>query len=77
MKKPKYVEFSTNLIYIMTIKKITQKELAEKSGVEPSTICRIMSGDGLPGFETIKALKNALDVPYDILFNEKPTNPKE
>lgn len=44
---------------------LTQKELANASGVGIATICRIEAGKVRPSMRSIRALAKALDVSHD------------
>ncbi|MBO6115043.1 MAG: helix-turn-helix transcriptional regulator [Lachnospiraceae bacterium] len=48
------------LIYSRNELKLTQKQLAEKSGIRQSNISRIECGSCTPTLETIKALADAM-----------------
>jgi transcriptional regulator with XRE-family HTH domain len=50
--------------------------LSKESGICESSISRYISGEGLPDYDAIKALKKALDVPYEILFNDVSKEPR-
>ena len=56
--------------------KITQEELAEKSGISVRTIQRIESGSA-PRGHTLKTLSGALDISENELLNNESTIPKE
>ena len=56
--------------------KITQEELAEKSGISVRTIQRIESGSAPKGY-TLKTLSSALAVSENELLNYESTIPKE
>ena len=51
-------------------KRMTQKELAEKSGVTQSNISRIENKDCRPSIKTAQALAKALDCTIDDLLRE-------
>jgi transcriptional regulator with XRE-family HTH domain len=46
-------------------RKLTQRQLAQKSGVDHSTISRLMRGDRAPSLRTATLLAHALGVPPD------------
>ena len=54
--------------------KLTQNELAEKSGVSLRTIQRIEAGSVLKGY-TLSSIANALDIkPENLIFNDEVKN---
>lgn len=54
---------------------LTLKELADKSGVGPSTISDIETGTSTnPRMGTLKKLADALDIPVNDFFNESKNN---
>ena len=52
-------------------KGLTQKELADKSGVTESQISQIETGKRKPGFETLLRISEALDCSTDDLVRDK------
>ena len=55
---------------IRMLRKLTQEELAELSGVSRVTISQLESGDGKnTTSKTLLKLADALDVPVDTLFS--------
>lgn len=55
---------------IRVLRKLTQEELAELSGVSRVTISQLESGDGKnTTSKTLLKLADALDVPVDTLFS--------
>lgn len=49
-------------------KGITQKELAEKSGISANALCSIEKDKAFPSKETIKSICDVLDIPTSLLF---------
>ncbi len=62
---------SANLRIRRTEIKMTQKELAEKVGVEPATISKYESGMNEPNIKTLKSIAEALDTSIDELVKEE------
>jgi transcriptional regulator with XRE-family HTH domain len=52
-------------------KKITQKQLAELSGISTNALCSIETGQSYPSMTTIKKICSSLNVPesYLLLFS--------
>lgn len=55
--------------------KITQKELAERMGMLPESLNRILSG-GNPTLMTLQNIAKSLDVNVSDLFDDDPTEKK-
>lgn len=56
---------------------VTQKDLAEMTGLDPSTICRLCARENRPTFETALLIADALKVPADSIdWSKAPTNGK-
>lgn len=51
------------------IRKLSQEELAEQSGVSEKTIKLIENGHGNPSYTTLTLLADTLCVPLDVLCN--------
>jgi transcriptional regulator with XRE-family HTH domain len=47
-------------------RKLTQRQLAQKSGVDHSTISRLVRGDRVPSLRTAAMLARSLDMPAEI-----------
>lgn len=61
--------FARNLKRLMYADDLSQKDLAEKIGVAPSTVSAWCNGDKLPRIETIQQLADLFDVDRsDLLF---------
>lgn len=62
---PRYTtdRFRVALNSLMIEKDISQKELAKLIGVNPSTVCRFLSGTRYPTMETIESISGVLGVP--------------
>ncbi len=63
--------FSANLKIRREELKMTQKELAEKVGVEPATISKYESGMNEPNINNLKSIAEALDTSIDELVKEE------
>lgn len=63
--------FSVNLKIRREELKMTQKELAEKVGVEPATISKYESGMNEPNINNLKSIAEALDTSIDELVKEE------
>lgn len=59
-------------------KKITQADLAEKTGLPASSISLFEKGPRKPSFDNLRTLASALDVTTDYLLGtaDSPTNPQ-
>lgn len=63
MKEKEFLnDFAERLKRLMKEKKITQTELAERTRLSRSTICRCLQGDKVPTLDTYVNLVVALDV---------------
>ena len=51
-----------------TDRKLSQKELAEMSGISPNALCNIEKGYSFPSKDTIKAICFAMDIPVSWLL---------
>lgn len=58
--------FSQWLQVQLRARKLTQRQLAQKSGVDHSTISRLMRGDRVPSLLTATRLVNGLGLPQDL-----------
>jgi transcriptional regulator with XRE-family HTH domain len=67
---PTVVYIGDKLKEIRTRRLLTQIELAEKSGVNPTTIVRVERNQAEPHFRTIRKLAKALDVDPTELLGE-------
>ena len=61
--------FQDNLVQLRKLNRITQEELAEKTGVTRQTVAKWESGDSEPTLEKSKLLAEALGVSLDDLVN--------
>lgn len=50
-------------------REMTQKELAEKSGIKTSVLCEIINGKRSISVKVAQALEKALDIPAEIWLN--------
>lgn len=53
------------------VSKITQVEMAKKSGVDKASISRYLNGVQVPTLKTAKAIADSCDVPIDIFIDPK------
>ncbi len=67
---PTVVYIGGKLREVRTRRLLTQIELAEKSGVNPTTIVRVERNQVEPHFRTIRKLAEALDVEPTELLGE-------
>lgn len=68
--------FSKRLRKSRENKKLSQVDLAEKAGFQPSAISHFETGKRSPSFANLKKLADALEVTVDYLFGraEEPKN---
>lgn len=68
--------FSQRLRKARKTKKLSQTELAENAGFQPSAISHFETGKRSPSFANLKKLADALEVTVDYLLGraEEPTN---
>lgn len=67
MKEMKWNEI---LKSIMEQKNISQKELAEKSGIAKSSVCRYLNGTRKPRIDVLKNFADALSVDINLFLDE-------
>jgi transcriptional regulator with XRE-family HTH domain len=60
--------FGTTLRTIRETKGLTQSELAERSGLQPSAVSHFEAGRRSPSFDNLRALADALGVSTDYLL---------
>lgn len=60
--------FSTRLQAMRTLRGLSQSELAQKAGLQPSAISHFENERRSPSFDNLKTLSNALDVSTDYLL---------
>ncbi|MBI3098417.1 MAG: helix-turn-helix transcriptional regulator [Planctomycetes bacterium] len=75
MSSPNSVDqsgFSERLRRAREARGLSQTELAERTGLQPSAISHFESGRRAPSFDNLKRLANALDVSTDYLFGREP-----
>ena len=67
--------FAARLQSARQLRKLSQSELAEKAGLQPSAISHFENDRRSPSFDNLKTLANVLDVPTDYLLGriESPT----
>jgi transcriptional regulator with XRE-family HTH domain len=68
------MEISQKICLARKKKGLTQEELADRANVTVRTIQRIESGENHPRAFTIKALADALEIPFEDLAAEKQVN---
>lgn len=66
------MDIGIKLLGVLNAKKISQKELAEMSGLTVQTISKFKSGLNV-SLDTIRRITNALDLPLDYFENENAT----
>lgn len=73
MKGKKYSEsgFGKTLTRILLQKNITQKELAEKTGLTDVTICRYCAGTRIPNINKVNLIAKVLGVSPEVLMRYK------
>ena len=59
------------LINLLKVKNMTQKDLAELSGVNESTLSRALTGEVNPNIRTIRNITKALNITTDWLFGDE------
>lgn len=64
-----YADLGNNVILLRTMRKWTQVDLSEHSGVSRATICLIEAGRGDPTMGTVISLAKALGVTPRHLFD--------
>ena len=68
-------EFGLWLAKQLRIKRMTQRQLAERSGVDHSTISRLMRGSRVPSLGTVESLERGLRERYNSSGPALETNP--
>ena len=68
-------DFSARLRHVRERKDLSQAELAEKAGLQPSAISHFETGRRAPSFANLRALADALSVSTDYLLSrqDEPT----
>jgi transcriptional regulator with XRE-family HTH domain len=61
-------DFSERLRNARELRKLSQSELAAKSGLQPSAVSHFESGRRSPSFQNLKAVADALQVTTDYLI---------
>ena len=59
------------IIDLYKSKRMTQEELAEKSGISKTTLSQILLGQSNPTVETIEKIADALSVPVSYFFDDE------
>lgn len=55
---------------VMLQKRLTNKELSEKSGISKVTLNKIIKGETIPRLETVYSIADALEVEPEILVKD-------
>lgn len=63
----KNIDIGKRIKDLIDAKKITQKALAEETGISESSLSRIVNGDNLPDIEEAVTIAEALEVPLDYI----------
>lgn len=63
------MKFGEKLKFVMEIKNVTQKELAEILNISPSTLNGYINTNRQPDFDTVVNIASALDVTTDYLLS--------
>jgi transcriptional regulator with XRE-family HTH domain len=61
-------EFPDRLRAARQLRELSQSELAEKAGLQPSAVSHFETGRRSPSFDNLKALSDALEVTTDYLL---------
>src|SRR5258707_600002 len=61
-------DFPARLRAIREKRKLSQSELAQRAGLQPSAVSHFEAGRRAPSFDNLKRLANALDVTTDYLL---------
>lgn len=64
-------EFKNRLRAAREAKKLTQTELAEKTGLQPSAVSHFETGRRAPSFDNLRRLADALSVTIDYLLGRE------
>ncbi|MCH5303627.1 MAG: helix-turn-helix transcriptional regulator [Ruminococcus sp.] len=68
------MKFGERLRALIEERNITQKELANKLNIAPSTVSSYAQSTREPDFETLKMIANYFNVTTDYLLGYKPSN---
>lgn len=71
LSSPSHEDFSARLRKTREQKGLSQAELAEKSGFQPSAISHFETGRRAPSFDNLKRLADALSVSTDYLLGRE------
>ena len=66
--------FSERISLLLTEKKLSQKELADKAGVTESAMSYYVKGERTPRGEILSRIANALNTSTDYLLGNSPNN---
>ena len=61
------MDYGKAIRFVRSARKLTQKALAQKAGIEPSYISLLENGSREPSLSAFEALASALDVPLYLL----------
>lgn len=64
-------EFAARLRKMRESRELSQSQLAQKAGMQPSAIAHFEAGRRKPSFDNVRALAKALDVTSDLLLGTK------
>ena len=67
----KILDVTEEICAVMKKKDITRKELAERLGVSPAAITKILRGNSNFTLKTLLSLASALDLDLDVSFRER------
>lgn len=67
-------ELSTKISTILMQKNLTQKDLADKTGVSQAAISKVLSGKHKTKISTLEKIAKALEVPASILLDDGKKN---
>lgn len=66
----KEITFCNNLTYLMRVKKVPYKKLADALGVSTSMISQYRLGRSFPCYDKVKIIAEVLECKIEDLFNE-------
>ena len=75
--EPGDLSFGKRLKKIRDMKRLSQTELAERSGVTPAAVSQIEADDRQPSFKTLSSLAGALGISVGYLLGEESDLPSE
>lgn len=63
--------FGTNLLLVLRVKEITQKDLAEQLGMSESTISNYIKGKRMPSLDVAMKIAKFLDIDINWFLEER------